>query len=850
MPFSDPSSGFFSPSSPSGGDVAIPRLPLQPLPELQNIGNPAKQPFEQLREVHYQPDRTLGIALKEGAEALKSSVEGLDSGFKIAAVNEVRSTLEPLFKSQIEAGLEQKQQLLSEQTERQTYLDETPAGLQKGIAQLQTVQKAARSGPISDSGLQARANELISGLKTRYPGHGAIIDQAAENLFGISAERYRSSVQRDVDSLRKAQLERTDYWTKEFFKRQGELGEGWQFRPIYENQERLRRIDSIKNGIENDRIRMEADARNGVAPWQKAANHLTWTGQIQASGMFDEFVKDMQKKDPSLTYEKVIQGNVTPPQKEIALASLRELSVQFDRTMTQYATTQTVIPSDPGGTAYNILRNQNKGDEVKKIIDTVNPFTRMIEAITADKWGVVGQEARFLSSIIDAETARFATNNQTASTWMGIATKMGPAFNTVVQQSPQLQNALKDAASEMFKLNNLQGGMPFSQLIEKYNTQRKTLSNDGGSTNPPAAAIKQSIDDKLVVLTADGQDKQFQEQHYRDVYMDPQNTYLVKGILKSPGGINDASSVFNQFIQPKITQNALNGKVSEEVKVAYVNWAKNNFSAISPRLAEEVGGRVRNSPLMSVQFDELSSTYVVTPTDLGRKRATEFNGALRNVQPSLDKLNASMKLMKPIIESTGQDFNDYVKTLPTTHALTPDWQQKKWQGGFDDPVYGKKSEIPVIDLDGGREKLKALIRKGENASKYDGMFGDKSFKATEMTVGEVLDEQKKRIAGGAKSTAVGGYQFVNETLERTVKKSGIDRNTKFTPDVQDRLADTLLSEAGYDDYKSGKITKSKMIDNLSKVWAAFPNSKGVLDPSMDNGLNKVNVSLADLIDTL
>ena len=77
----------------------------------------------------------------------------------------------------------------------------------------------------------------------------------------------------------------------------------------------------------------------------------------------------------------------------------------------------------------------------------------------------------------------------------------------------------------------------------------------------------------------------------------------------------------------------------------------------------------------------------------------------------------------------------------------------------------------------------------------------------------------------------------------------IDPNEKFSPQLQDRLATELLNRRGYQDYKAGKLPKSKLIDNLSKEWAALPNMSGKGSYDGD-GLNKANISLAELIDIL
>ncbi|KAA8606580.1 lysozyme family protein [Salipiger aestuarii] len=74
--------------------------------------------------------------------------------------------------------------------------------------------------------------------------------------------------------------------------------------------------------------------------------------------------------------------------------------------------------------------------------------------------------------------------------------------------------------------------------------------------------------------------------------------------------------------------------------------------------------------------------------------------------------------------------------------------------------------------------------------------------------------------------AIGRYQFIPSTLRMLVSRAGIAESTRFTPDVQDRLADLLLLDAGFDDLQQGQITRTGFMNNLAKIWAGLPTSSG------------------------
>lgn len=74
--------------------------------------------------------------------------------------------------------------------------------------------------------------------------------------------------------------------------------------------------------------------------------------------------------------------------------------------------------------------------------------------------------------------------------------------------------------------------------------------------------------------------------------------------------------------------------------------------------------------------------------------------------------------------------------------------------------------------------------------------------------------------------AIGRYQFIPATLKRLVRELGLNTQETFSPNVQDRLAQVLLAEAGFHDVSRGKMGRRTFMNNLAKIWAGLPNSSG------------------------
>ena len=125
--------------------------------------------------------------------------------------------------------------------------------------------------------------------------------------------------------------------------------------------------------------------------------------------------------------------------------------------------------------------------------------------------------------------------------------------------------------------------------------------------------------------------------------------------------------------------------------------------------------------------------------------------------------------------------------------------------------------------------LRRLIGQAEAGSKgYDavqhGAAVPPARRPTQLTLAEIyqwIDETP------GQPHAIGRYQFIPETLRRLAARAGLDAQTVFSPDVQDRLANLLLDEAGLDAFSRGGIGRHAFMHNLAKIWAGLPTASGL-----------------------
>ena len=148
------------------------------------------------------------------------------------------------------------------------------------------------------------------------------------------------------------------------------------------------------------------------------------------------------------------------------------------------------------------------------------------------------------------------------------------------------------------------------------------------------------------------------------------------------------------------------------------------------------------------------------------------------------------------------------------------------------------------------EKLK---RQGKNTSPYDMVYGYKRFLVPDkpvstMTLKELFAFQKKLInktkgtIKGAKknegTSAVGKFQIVKTNLfgeggtpEEPTARSwagvlGLDEETVFTPEIQEKIARLALKESGYNAFVEGNKTQEELLKGIAIRWASVADTSG------------------------
>ena len=218
----------------------------------------------------------------------------------------------------------------------------------------------------------------------------------------------------------------------------------------------------------------------------------------------------------------------------------------------------------------------------------------------------------------------------------------------------------------------------------------------------------------------------------------------------------------------------------------------------------------------------------------GENKLIETLG-LGGVQSSIDEVLGKLPNLGEIINVVLGNKKAPEEAKEPIKSSTPDFKTKIEQDKTGDGT--TPPTPPSSSIGGNVGALLKTIRWAEGTygpQGYNTWFGGRyDMDLSEMTINEVVAEQKRRLASGEAtygsytSAAVGAYQMMKP--EVFAAKAGLDPATaKFTPENQDKLAIAgyLKGQAGLTDAQINAPISKKLINSISGIWASLPNAEG------------------------
>jgi muramidase (phage lysozyme) len=397
------------------------------------------------------------------------------------------------------------------------------------------------------------------------------------------------------------------------------------------------------------------------------------------------------------------------------------------------------------------------------------------------------------------------------------------AGNLTSEASQKLQRSAPEAFATLQKL--LQGAI---QPAEAAQTVLKQVQQTGdsigtvlgltGNFNSKFVSMSESADlaGKLQVSIVD-RFKTADEEYRKQITMATQNTAdqakINEGNRKLALGMQDiVTSVQPQLQSPNLVINEAANLVAKELGM--LAEALKKFNIDKTKFQADVDALVAKT----------------------RGDARSVSGRLEDARPPAQQSAPSQPAPQPAPEPAPPSSAQPPSAQPPRPTKN-DGRQSSGPLETNKPP-APQSATPPANRAQQMQNIRNLIQRAEITpgaeNPYDIQQGEgkkAAVELTKMTVDQVLalqDERRKKGLKKGESTAVGAYQIVQGTLKEKIAQLKIQGDQMFDKDLQDQLADSLIKQAGYEDYAANPTPDAKkaFIQRLSGIWAGIPKDAG------------------------
>jgi conjugal transfer mating pair stabilization protein TraG len=243
------------------------------------------------------------------------------------------------------------------------------------------------------------------------------------------------------------------------------------------------------------------------------------------------------------------------------------------------------------------------------------------------------------------------------------------------------------------------------------------------------------------------------------------------------------------------------------------------------------GWKEARDALIDTRMDQVQG-YGLTDVQMAFFRAASESFLPAGVHDLLDTDTARVteQAREALIRADGET-GEHIAELLTRSAISQDDTYLRTIGAYNRASTGTAPVSPPLSqgsVSGGWSgALLDLIAAPESHGNYNAWYGDAAQDRVDLsrfTVDQVRDLQADLVRSNGGS-AVGRYQFLDDTLDGLVDRLGLNGNERFSPELQDRLALELARDAGMEDWIGGRISDERFAESLSQVWAGLPRDE-------------------------
>lgn len=888
-------SQFYSPRQETERSQGTSNANLQPVPNLESIGAPRTSLDTAHLPSEFPSNTSIGETLDTAGKGIANVIKVKDEVNKIQSSQETRETIDKI-RDQfgVAEAIAQSQKEGGPLDPAGVTQEGVPLALNKLGTRLQNLNSAYQAGKLSDSYYGTQMEIAIRQVKDKYPGYTDHIDQVVHQELGIlPANMVRKSVQSDLEKLNakiQQQFDKKDtfilqhaaYWPPDYTDRQ--RGFDAQGKPVkdkpYTQTEVIAAIQTqLAKAQKNkdEKASLELLDEQGKRDTKRAEQHIART----AADLTFQFINTAAVKGlQSVIDEAKASGKQPDPQ------ALAQFQGQFDLQMQQHRQRlfkmfTSLDPNDPGKrTLFELMGSDpNKLDQI--LNQSMYPLQGLQEAFKRNDPSLAGfytnlakySTDKAYSELLQSDDrfARLSALHQTLGDNGFAAAQNNPAFNAQITGfwgSVSVLNALDGKGTGANAYNDAK------QFGSTGDNNAKThlghQSSAVGILDNPGTAAVIPVENRLNTVK----------------YWYNGDTTRYIGTTDGEGfAASERPTVWNRLFNDTRTKSITDLKNSghPEAFNQYATAALDSFTRTYGPIIQSVQTGVEQRKFVNITYNAKTNQFDIEPTEAGirayaayqkqnfRSLGTDTSEIAQTLalRKPVDEINKALATITPIMKERGIDKEQVLPTLLRGLGYDPSRLGSQYGDTWLDHVKiqdikpnPNQSNPGAVQVEKGKkrtsdsgefntaenavpEPFMNLMKTAEAPQGYNSFFGTNGVNnLTSLTLDQVRQLQKAHVAAGAESGAAGHFQLTGDTFDRIKDKLKLSGDTKFNEETQNKMGAALLDEAGYKEYKAGKLSKAEFAHNLSKTWAGLPTSSGK-SYYQGVGSNKATVSLTD-----
>lgn len=573
----------------------------------------------------------------------------------------------------------------------------TPADITKGGAQMSTLKKAYESGAISDVYYFTKLNDIVKGLRVKYPGYDEVIDNSIQNIAGVTpANAIVNAIRQDA---MQGQNESKSREATFYQNHAGDIirahpdwkGPGdtrWSYDQLVVDAGGVQAYDS---NVQAATARLSLDLATKKATDEQVfdtASTIAGTRVAEiVNGGLGGLGENFKATDAKL--KGVLDGTIKLDGQTTA-----DLTLGLNQARTQASLiiqrelSKPLNPDKPElGSIWSNLKTKSARDDV--ISGALAPIDIMQQAITNNDYGLV----RAMSAVIEVQKnkdiADLLQSNDVFGKIQAMSSLMGPAFapylDDLFSKAPNLETAVTSMLYHALGTETTTDAKT-GKVTPKVGAATVISDAERGVNKVTPAVVNTFMKTGLNVINSytKGGDSKAADAVVRQLFDEK------KGWTLEAFNEGERSTIFNQLVNPTTTAKLKQITDDSGDKTAwstYTSWAYKNVSPVFTQQFNDLKNQM-NDPvtqqLLQLRYDDVQGTVQFNEQDVGKLIASGalpptgaidpfrmYQSKTNGVIDIVSGINQTIGSMKSIFEADGKDLTKELTPFLNAVGIAP-----------------------------------------------------------------------------------------------------------------------------------------------------------------------------------